>query len=222
MKRFAGYKYQALLIAVLLMIVVYPMLHRPGGPRLASDVLITVLFLAGGWVLSADRRLRIPGLVLVVPAVVGVWTGFRPADSPGPAAAVAFHLCAATFEVLLLAAVLRAVYREETVSADAVSAALCGYILVGLAFGHAYCLVDELVPGSFTGLGVAAEGDREHFLLTYFSFVTLTTVGYGDVTPASGPARSLSIVEAVIGQFYLAVLIADLIGKRLSGGVKRN
>jgi hypothetical protein len=222
MKRFAAYKYQTLLIALLLMIVVYPILRGPGEPRLPSDILITGLFAAGGSVLFADRRLRIPGLALAVPAVVGVWVGFRLSEAPGPAAAVAFHLSAAAFEALLIAAVLRAVYREETVSADAISGALCGYLLVGVAFGHAYCLIDAVVPGSFRGLGDFPEGDREHFLLTYFSFATLTTVGYGDVAPASGPARSLSVVEAVVGQFYLAVLIADLIGKRVSGGVKRS
>jgi hypothetical protein len=73
-----------------------------------------------------------------------------------------------------------------------------------------------VAPGSFGGLPPAAGGPHAHFLLTYFSFVTLTTVGYGDITPAGDTARALAMIEAVAGQFYLAVLIAELVGKRLA------
>jgi hypothetical protein len=55
-----------------------------------------------------------------------------------------------------------------------------------------------------------------HFQLTYFSFVTLTTVGYGDITPAREGPRGLAVVEAMVGQFYVAVLLGELIGKRVS------
>jgi voltage-gated potassium channel Kch len=61
--------------------------------------------------------------------------------------------------------------------------------------------------------------EDRYFLLAYFSLVTLATVGYGDITPATELARSLAVVEAIVGQFYIAVLIADLIGKKLSQAV---
>jgi hypothetical protein len=63
------------------------------------------------------------------------------------------------------------------------------------------------------------EDDRDHLMLTYFSFVTLTSVGYGDITPGSRTVRSLAVLEAIIGQFYIAVLIGELIGKRVSQAV---
>ena len=85
------------------------------------------------------------------------------------------------------------------------------------AHGHETVAVGR-IDGTFFTQSAQATTAR----CLYFSFATLTTVGYGDVAPASGPARSLSIAEAVVGQFYLAVLIADLIGKRVSGGVKRS
>jgi hypothetical protein len=79
-----------------------------------------------------------------------------------------------------------------------------GYLLLGLAFGHLYCLLEAVAPGSFRlREDLAApvhDPGRRQFLLTYFSLVTLTTVGYGDITPGSDPARGLAAVEAVLGQ----------------------
>jgi voltage-gated potassium channel Kch len=86
-------------------------------------------------------------------------------------------------------------------------------------FGHLYCFFETAVPGSFEGHGTIPErlpqGERLFFLLGYFSMVTLTTVGYGDIIPATDAVRGLAAVEAVAGQFYIAVLIAELIGRRL-------
>jgi hypothetical protein len=58
--------------------------------------------------------------------------------------------------------------------------------------------------------------DRQHFVLTYFSFTTLTSLGYGDITPSSDAARSLAVLESLFGQFFIAILIGELIGKRVS------
>jgi voltage-gated potassium channel len=115
--------------------------------------------------------------------------------------------------------ILEAVGQLAQVTADAVAGALCGYLLIGAGFGHAYALIEVLAPGSFVGTALSADPrdpGRTHAVLTYFSVSTLTTVGYGDVTPASGVTRGLANVEAIVGQFYLAVVIADLIGKRVA------
>jgi ion channel len=211
MNRLGEYRYLALLVTLLLMLVAYPTLRGPLHSRLLTNLLITAVFLTGGWVVFGDKRLRVLGAVLAVPAILGAWTGYAVLDLPSPLGAVCLHLFAALFQVFVVVVLLRVVFREKTVSTNAIAGALCGYVLIGVAFGHIYCLVDETVPGSFRG----TDGNPDiHFVLTYFSFITLTTVGYGDITPTSGPARSLSLVEAITGQFYLAVLIAGLIGKR--------
>jgi hypothetical protein len=104
------------------------------------------------------------------------------------------------------------------VSADSVYGAFCDYLLVGLAFGHLHCLVEVAAPGSYRGAGALAaqlqDPARQRYLLTYFSLTTLTSLGYGDILPASDPSRGLAVVEAVLGQFYVAVLIAELVGKK--------
>jgi hypothetical protein len=134
--------------------------------------------------------------------------------------AVGFQLVAAIFLSFTVATILRTVYREGQVSADSVFGAFCGYVLVGVAFGHLYGLSDLVAPGSFQAreefVAQFQDPNRRHFLLTYFSLVTLTTVGYGDITPATDLARGLAAVEAIVGQFYIAVLVAELIGKRVA------
>jgi hypothetical protein len=210
------YKYRALLIALLLVIVAYPVLRGPAGSPLLAKTLLTVMFLIGGWVIFAHRRFRVLAAALVVPAVIGVWTGYALAEQAGSALVVFFHLATVLFMVFVLTFLLRGVHRAETISVDAIAAALCGYLVLGMTFGNLYCLVEALAPGSFAGLARDGGAAGTHFRLVYFSLVTLTTVGYGDITPASDPARALCVVEAVIGQFYLAVLVAELVGKRVA------
>lgn len=214
--RMSGYKYRALLLALLLMLVAYPVLWGPAGSPVLAKVLITTIFLAGGWVVFTHPRLRVLAALLGVPAVAGVWTGFVVPDRHVATATSFFHLSSALFEVFVFAVLLQGIHREKTVSVDTVAAALCGYMLIGVAFGHLHSFATSQIPGSFGGLPAGTGEYETHFLLTYFSFITLTTVGYGDITPARDTARALAMLEAVIGQFYLAVLVADLVGKRIA------
>ncbi len=209
-------EYQVLLLAQLLILVAYPLLRGPAGSPILARTLLTVLFLAGGWAVFVHHRFRLLAILLGTPALVGVWTGYVLPDYQGHAVAIFFHVSAAAFQGFVVLVMFREVHRERTVSTDAVAAALCGYLLVGTAFGHLYCLLDEIVPGSFGGLDRSRSPSEIHFLLTYFSFITLTTVGYGDITPTGDTARALAMVESVTGQFYLAVLVAELVGKRVA------
>ncbi|MEP5765245.1 MAG: potassium channel family protein [Halieaceae bacterium] len=94
--------------------------------------------------------------------------------------------------------------------------AICVYFLLGLVWAFAYLLAEELYPGSLHGL--ADSGWRHNMQsATYYSFVTLTTLGYGDLTPAQPIARFLAYMEAVVSIFYTTILVASLIGIRLSG-----
>jgi voltage-gated potassium channel Kch len=110
--------------------------------------------------------------------------------------------------LLAMAATARHALRAVVVDAEHIFAALDAYLLAGLIFGVCYWLLDQTWPASF---GVAAESDLDLARAIYFSFVTVATVGYGDVVPASDSARGLAILEAVGGQMYLAVLVARLV-----------
>lgn len=212
-------KFQSLLFALLLLLVAYPVLRGPLGSPVLARVLHTAMILAGGWVLFSNWRVRFVAILVGVPAVMGAWVGYVVPDLQGADGAIFFHLMAAVFQLLVLVVLLQKVYREPNVTVDVVAAALCGYLLLGVAFGHAYCLLDVVNPASFRGLETGRIGPGIHLSLTYFSFVTLTTLGYGDITPVTDTARALALVEAVTGQFYLAVLVADLVGKRVAQAI---
>ena len=213
-------KFLALLVSLLLLVVVYPILRDLVETRLLFDTLVTLLFAAALVAVFRGRGNRFLALVLGTPTLVGLWSGYVLPGLPRVPLIVAFHLCGALFFSFVVVTILRSVSREKEVTADAVYGAFCGYLLVGLIFGHLFCVLETLAPGSFRASeplpAAFPDEDRLHFLLTYFSFITLTTVGYGDVTPASRGARGLAVVEAIVGQFYIAVLMAQLIGIRVA------
>ena len=100
--------------------------------------------------------------------------------------------------------------------ADTLSGAVSVYLLIGISFGQLYDLVETLHPGSFTA-GFLDDGSSPGWtLLIFYSFMTLTTVGYGDITPATDATRSLAILESTIGVLYVAILVARLIGSSVT------
>jgi Ion channel len=110
--------------------------------------------------------------------------------------------------MLAMVATARHALSRGVVDVERILAALDAYLLAGLLFGVAYWMLDGWWPGSFGG---STAGNLDLFSGIYFSFVTLATLGYGDVIPASEPARGLAIVEGVSGQMYLVVLVARLV-----------
>lgn len=109
-------------------------------------------------------------------------------------------------------------FASTRVTGDTIAAALCVYLLIGVLWSIIYSLIDVALPGSFgfvygedEAVLMGFAGERMIFSL-YYSFVTLSTLGYGDVVPVSYPARMFAAVEAIVGQVYLVVLVARLVG----------
>lgn len=122
---------------------------------------------------------------------------------------------------LMLAILLADVARARRVTTDTILGACSVYLLLGLLFAQVFLLLEQVDPGSFSelasGPGGAADVEAHRGALTYFSFVTLTTLGYGDVAPVRVPARSLSVLEAALGQLYVAIVIARLVAVQIAG-----
>jgi hypothetical protein len=100
-------------------------------------------------------------------------------------------------------------YKYDSVSRNTISAALICYILLVLLWSDLYFLVELKFPNSFTIAHEAIKASPE--ILSYFSFVTITTLGYGDISPVSEQARNLAVFEAFVGQMYVAILVARLV-----------
>lgn len=125
--------------------------------------------------------------------------------------------CASLFACLLLAGiVLVQTFREGPVTAGRLQGAVVVYLLIGVIYGFAFTVVDLLYPESFDfGGNVRAEHGALNRSLMYFSMITMTTTGYGDIQPLHAAARALASSEAVLGQLYPAVLLARLVSMEI-------
>lgn len=108
------------------------------------------------------------------------------------------------FYLIFIKAILADLLTLEKTTTDSLCAAVVGYLMVGAAFAELYRIVNQVSPSAFSGL----DGPGG---LSYFSIVTLTTLGYGDILPSSQVTKSLVILEAVTGVFYMAVLVSHLV-----------
>jgi hypothetical protein len=180
------------LLALGLLLVGYPLLRCTFDARLLYDILLTLVFLTALFVVFGEGWQRLLGLLLGSPLLAGAWAGYALPALPRVSLALVCHLAAALFLGFTVPVILRAVYRSARVSVDSLCGALCGYVLVGIAFGHLYCTIEGLAPGSFGGSdevrAALQDESQRHFRLIYFSLVTLATVGYRDITPEAGPA----------------------------------
>jgi hypothetical protein len=107
--------------------------------------------------------------------------------------------------------VLVVMFRRGPITWRRIQGGVCAYLLLGLVWGSAFEFIERMHPGSFSFVTAASNIDQLSSKLTYFSFSTLTTVGFGDVTPVLPFARSLTIAEAVVGQLFPAILIGALV-----------
>jgi hypothetical protein len=198
-----------LLLALLALILVYPYLNEGVASRVILGLLYTAVLLGGARAVGRDRRRRIVGLGLAVVAIGLQWAYLTSHDI------LLQRLMAVTFVLFLLFTigdVLGYILKKGPITADKLHGALAGYIMLAFLWAFFYSLLESFGPGSFV-MGGARIDDTSGFLhLLYFSFTTLTTTGFGDITPVSDQARSVVIIEEFIGVFFVGVLIARLAG----------
>jgi hypothetical protein len=172
-----------------------------------------------------EREHRITAIAVSVISILGTWIGYGMGGLPGRVLLVGSHLLAACVFAFALYRILRAVLLDQA-SGDAIFGAVCGYLLLGIIWALVYSAVETASPGSFTSSASSktpmVAGRLDRGVLSYYSFITLATVGYGDVTPATALARTLAWIEAITGQFYLAVLVAGLVGIKVTQAIRDN
>src|SRR5438552_7048799 len=205
MRRFSTVE---LLIALALLLFFFPFVEEVKGGDLIVSLLLSLVLLAAVLAVASRGRTLIVALVLLIPAIVGRWMNhFRP-DLIPPAVFLIAGLALVAFVVVNL---LRFVLRTPSVSVEVLCASISAYLMLGLMWTMAYWLVEQLTPGAFAFNTNAGKESMNGFNAFYFSFVTLSTVGYGDITPVSRIARWLAAMEAMTGLLYVAVLIARLV-----------
>jgi len=194
--------YTVLFYALLLTMATAPLYHEFGWTGAVLEWFLAATLLAGMLPVGTTRSRRV-----LLPIAALVWLA-RPLTSwlDHPA------LSAMTLGVWTVMGIIAAVYAlrfamgATKVDAEHLYAALSAYLLAGIFFGLFYWMLEQISPGTFT-----SAGDFSRMSAFYFSFVTLATLGYGDIVPRSDIARGLAMVEGVGGQLFLAVMVARLV-----------
>src|SRR6266513_4054567 len=198
-----------LLIALALLFFFAPFVEAITGGDIIVSVLLSLVLLSAILAVASRGRTLTVALLLAIPAVAGRWLNhFQPHLLP-PAIFLVAGIGLVAFVVVNL---LRFVLRAPSVDVEVLCASISAYLMLGLIWTMAYWLVEQLTPeGAFSFNTNAGTHSMNGFNAFYFSFVTLSTVGYGDITPASKVARMLAAMEAMTGLLYMAVLIARLV-----------
>ena len=207
--RFGRFSTVQLLIALALFFIWAPFVEEIEGGELIVSALFSLVLLAGVVAVADSKRVLVIAIVLAIPAIAGRWINhFRP-DLIPPAVFLAAGLILIAFVVGNL---LRFVFRAPSVNTEVLCASISAYLMLGLMWTLAYWLVDRLTPGgAFSFNTKGGDHSMDGFNGFYFSFITLSTVGYGDITPVSRIARWLAAMEAMTGLLYVAVLISRLV-----------
>jgi hypothetical protein len=182
--------------------------------QLYFDIIFPALWVAGVAIAWKDRVLFYLASVVALPAlIVHLAAWWKPASK-----LVLWRQGLTLASILMISLVLlRQVFGAGLLTRVRIQGAVAVYLLFGLGWAHAYDIAAILNPGSFAGVGA---GTVSVGVWVYYSFVTLTTVGYGDVTPVRPIARTLAIGEALTGQLYLAVLLARLVALQVKEGAQ--
>jgi len=203
-----------LLLALLVFLIGVPVadelaiVSKPVIRALAFSCLVVI----GIWSLRGSGRPFAVGIAFVIAVIVFNVLAFNLA-SP----VYLYASFAALFGFLLIAIsfTLKQIAMETDISPNRLVGAICVYLLLGLIWAVAYTMLEMISPGSFGGFTpLQGRGWDSEWL--YFSFVTMTTLGYGDILPVSATARALAYMQAVFGQLYVAILVAGLVSALIS------
>jgi hypothetical protein len=211
--------YRNIFMALVVVTAVDALAPNVIGGTAVSDVLLVAILAAALFETIRTRRHAVVAGLLGGPAVIARLAAPFQGDSPGWNGAVIF--LTAAFMGFLIWLLLHDLFAKHRSTSERIYGALCAYLFIGILFALLYAHLEYRAPGSFNVgndalLEMASEEASMVPLFTYYSFVTLTTLGYGDITPATDHARSLAWLEALIGQLYLAVMVATLVGIKVS------
>ena len=233
-------RHSALLMAIVLVFAVRPLLGDNTRALVAFSVVLMAVLILGLYTIQVDelvgeqrkllaewKRRRIIGWSLALVATVERGSMFFSADHQlGVFGSISWLL----FLAFITWNELRAVLRQREVTSETICMSISVYLLMGLTWGLLYALIYQLQPHafSFPSTDVLTSGlptgkkEPVFLVLIYFSLTTLTTIGYGDITPLTLKARYAAVAEGITGQFYLAILVARLVGMQMSQSGSRS
>jgi len=220
-----GRKHLALLVALIAMMVAQPLVgHRSLAGGAGADAVLALICLYVFFIVFGEVWERRTAMVILLPTFASNFGIYVLPDGYHVASEVVYHCFMVAFLSFAVAVILRDIFKKTVISGDDVIGAFCGYMLLGLVWANLYTLTYLLFPTVFAvNSEIAwrlANWHRRRALFDYLSFTTLTSLGYGDITPTGPPAYTLTWLEVMVGQFYMAVVVAQLVGIKLAQALK--
>jgi len=207
----------ALLLALVLLLLVGPVIPIEKD-WFVIEVMFDLILLAGVFSVGRTRH-HWPFLILTVVTLAVRWSELLSGVDGVDMTALALTSAWLFYAVWIIVANL---FQRTDVTVDTILGAIVTYMLVAVAFSMVFQIIELASPGSFRGLPEEIVDDRPLLsnIMLYFSFVCITTMGYGDIVPINGFAQPLAVLEGMFGQLYLAVMIARLVGLHISRAPK--
>jgi hypothetical protein len=205
-----------LLVSLMGMMVFTQILEEFTSLKILMDIFITLVFMSSIYAVSNKKSFVFIASALALPMFISLW---EPHIGKIPLLALTGELFGILFMAFIIVEILSFIFKERNVSSNVIYASIVVYLLLAVMWAFIFKVVESLQPGSFTvPHQIAGEGRA---LFSYYSFVTITTLGYGDIAPIKGLARAFSILEAVVGQTYLVILVSRLVGINIAQAMNK-
>jgi len=205
-----------LFVSLLALILVTPLAQEFMGIQMVWNIFLTGILLSGVHAVSERKRNVYIASILALPMLVYLWSVYF--MEINRYVVIVGSFCGVLLFSYIIVNILFFIYRQDKVTRDLISGAAVVYLLMAMMWTFIYRVVETAHPGSFT---LPTTGIHERMRFIYFSLVTITTLGYGDIVPKTSLASSLATLEAVVGQLYLVTTVAWLVGVRVSQSTER-
>jgi hypothetical protein len=183
---------------------------------LLVDIFFTLVIMSGIYASLQKKSMFYIALIIALPALAAHWANYFPNI---PSTFLIGEIFGALFYTFLVVIILSYLFTEKEITVDVIAGAVCVYLLIGLMWASFFTVLDILQPGSFK---IPENLGTDESVFTYYSLVTLTTLGYGDISPITSQARALTVLEAITGPIYLAILVARLVAIHVSLSIVRD
>ena len=209
-------RFLIMLLSLFGIMLIHPLIKNFINIRFLVGIFMSLIFLSGIYAVSHKKHQFIIALFLALPTFILMWANYFVDIGTFEDIKNLFGMVLMLYMIILF---LSHFFEQTEINREVIFGAIVVYLLMGLMWAYGYALLEHLMPGSFVHPGNISELDVN--ALNYFSFVTMTTLGYGDILPLSEPAKAMAMTQAITGQVYLAVLVARLVGLNIAQRIEK-
>lgn len=215
-KWYTHWKFTYLLSSLVLLLIIQSFIEGLPHHRQIFHVLYSLVLISGILAVVQEKRMRFLMITLSILALIGTWSNYSVGGNIQVTYILIDRIIALTYLGIIAGLILREVILCKRVTVDTLMGSVCAYLLIAAAWGITYSAIELADANSFR-IPAHLNHDRMDYITSlntwfYYSFMSLTTLGYTEIRPESRPAGTLTWLEAVAGQFYLALLVARLVG----------